>query len=102
MKKTINILSVIDLASIAVWLISFITAHATQNETAAIVFLWVYIAVTVITAVFIITSLVTFILKNHKGVSKPLFISACVIDAAWIIVLIAVIKSMTFMGSTLF
>ncbi len=91
MKKTINILSIIMLSAIGAWVVSFVAAQLIPHDAASAVFLIIYIITLLVAVAFILGSIITFITKKHKGFSIPLFASACVLTAAWISVLVAVI-----------
>ena len=91
MKKPINILSTVMLSAVAAWIISFVAAQLIPHDAASAVFLIIYILTVLVAAAFIIGSIITFILKKHKGFSKPLFAVACIATAIWTCILIAVI-----------
>ena len=91
MKNRINILSTIVLAMLGAWIISFAAAQFIPHDAAAAVFLIIYIIAAFAAVAFILGSIITFIIKKHKGFSIPLFASACVFTIAWIGILIAVI-----------
>lgn len=100
MKKTINILSVIDLAAIAVWLTACILALIfAENTVISVIFLFAYILAFIAVAVFLVTSVILLILK--KPFSKALLITAYAASAVWIIVFAAVINRFGAMISSL-
>ena len=91
MKKPINILSTVMLSAIAAWVISFVAAQLIPYDAASAVFLIIYIITVLAAIAFILGSIIIFITKKHKGLSKPLFACACVATAVWAGILIAVI-----------
>lgn len=97
MKKTINILSAIDLSAMGLWLITLVISLMTQNEIASVAFLIAYI-ITVITVIaHTVSSVVTFVKK--KPYSKALLITACTVNTVWFVILILVIKNFSDMIS---
>ena len=102
MRKTINILSAVDLLSIALWIVSLVAARILQKDVFSVIFLWIYIAALLIVFAFTVSSVLLFLLKKVKSYSKPCFYTAWVINIIWIVIFIAVIKNMTVMGSPLF
>lgn len=91
MKKPINILSTVMLSAVAAWVISFVAAQLIPHDAASAVFLIIYIITVLAAIAFIIGSIIIFLTKKHKGLSKPLFVSACVATAVWTGILVAVI-----------
>lgn len=104
MKKILNILSIADLSVLALWLISLIVARLTADTAAAdpIAAAFVIIYAVAIIAVLVYTIVSVILLIKKKEFSLPLLIFTYVMNFAWIAVLIAVVKNMTIMGSTLF
>jgi len=102
LRKTINILSAVDLLSIALWIVSLVAARILQKDVFSVIFLWIYIAALLIVFAFTVSSVLLFLLKKVKSYSKPCFYTAWVINIIWIVIFIAVIKNMTVMGSPLF
>lgn len=104
MKKILNIFAIADLSVLALWLISLIVARITAETAAAYplaaAFVIIYIIAIITVAVFTVASVILLIKK--KGFSLPLLIFTYVINFAWIAVLVAVVKNITVMGSTLF
>lgn len=97
MRKTINILSAIDLSAMVLWLITLVISLMTQNEIASVAFLIAYI-ITVITVIaHTVSSVVTFVKK--KPYSKALLITACTVNTVWFVILILVIKNFSDMIS---
>lgn len=97
MRKTINILSAIDLSAMGLWLITLVISLMTQNEIASVAFLIAYI-ITVITVIaHIVSTVVTFVKK--KPYSKALLITACTVNTVWFVILILVIKNFSDMIS---
>ena len=91
MKKPINILSTVILSAIAAWIISFVAAQIIPHDAASAVFVIIYVITVLAAIAFILGSIIIFITKKHKGLSKPLFVSACAATAVWAGILIAVI-----------
>ena len=91
MKKPINILSTIVLSLLGAWILSFVASQLIPHDAASAVFLIIYIVTVLAVAAFIIGSIIVFIARKHKGFSIPLFATACVLTAAWIGILVAVI-----------
>lgn len=97
MKKTINILSAIDLSAMGLWLITLVISLMTQNEIASVAFLIAYI-ITVITVIaHTVSTVVTFIKKMPY--SKALLITACTVNTVWFVILILVVKNFSDMIS---
>lgn len=104
MKKTLNILSTVDLSVLALWLIAFIVARLTAETSAAdpisAAFVIIYAVAIITVLVFTVASVILLIKK--KEFSLPLLIFTYVMNFAWIAVLIALIQHIIDMSSTLF
>lgn len=97
MKKTINILSAVDLSAMGLWLITLVISLVTQNEIASVFFLIAYIISVVTVIAHTVSTVVTFIKKNPY--SKALLITACTVNTVWFLILILVIKNFSEMIS---
>lgn len=99
LKKSVNILSAVDLAAMLLWVIALVVSLITQNEIASVVFLTAYI-ITVITVIaHTIFTAVTIIKKRHY--SKALVFGTCAVNTVWFLMLILVIRNMSEMFSSL-
>lgn len=85
MKKTINILSIIDLSVLALWLISFITARITAEmpcaDYVAAAFVIIYGIAAAAVVIHTIASVILLILR--KKCSLSLLIATYVTNAVW-------------------
>lgn len=94
MKKTLNILSTVDLSVLALWLISFIvsrmTAETAYADYVAAAFVIIYGIATVAVVAYTIASVVLMIMK--KKFSLPLLVTAYVANISWIVILAMVIN----------
>lgn len=97
MKKTINILSAVDLAAMAVWVITLVVSLVTQNEIASVAFLIAYIITAISVIAHTVSTAVTFIKK--KPYSKALLAAACTVNTVWFVILILVIRNFSEMIS---
>lgn len=104
MKKTLNIFAITDLSVLTLWIITLIAARIAADtswaDPVSAAFVIIYIIALAVVAAFTIASIILLIMK--KQFSLPLLIFTYIMNFAWIAVLVAVIKNMTIMGSTLF
>lgn len=89
MKKTLNILSVVDLSVLALWLISFIVARLTAETAYADSFAAAFVIIYAIAAVTVVAYTITSIifLVKKKKFSRPILIAAYVTNFTWVAVL---------------
>lgn len=97
MKKPINIISAVDLAAMALWLITLVISLVTQNEIASVAFLIAYIISAVTVIAHTVSTVITLIKK--KPYSKALLFTACTVNTVWFLILILVIKNISDMIS---
>lgn len=94
MKKTINILSTVDLSVLALWLISFIvsqiTAQTPYADYVAAAFVVIYAIAAVTVVAHTIASVVLLVMK--KKFSLSLLITAYVANISWTVILAMVIN----------
>lgn len=93
MKKTLNIISVADLAVLALWAITLavsrLTAETEISQYFAAAFVILYIAAIIVAAAYTVTSIVLFIKK--KEFSFPLVFFTYVMNIAFVAVTALVI-----------
>lgn len=99
LKKSINILSAVDLAVMAIWVITLAVSLVTQNEIASVFFLIAYIISAVSVIAHTVSTVITFVKK--KLYSKPLLYTACTVNTVWFLILILVIRNFSDMLSSL-
>ncbi len=99
LKKTVNILSAVDLAAMLLWVIALVVSLITQNEIASVVFLIAYI-ITVITVIAHTVSAALTLIKK-RPYSKALVFGTCAVNTVWFLMLILVIRNMSDMFSSL-
>lgn len=99
MKKTVNILSAVDLAAMLLWVITLAVSLITQNEIASVIFLIAYI-ITVVTVIAHTASTVKTIIRK-SSYSKPLVFGTCAVNTVWFLMLILVVRNMSDMFSSL-
>ncbi len=103
MKKTLNILSAVDLSIISLWLISLIISRITADkpyaDKIAAVFVILYFIAVIVVAVYTVASVILLIKK--KKFSLPLLIFTYAINFAWVTVLAIVLEKIIDMGSSL-
>ena len=90
MKKTINILSVIDIAVIALWAVALAFSRIfPETEFFSAAFVIIY-AIAILT-VLLHTIISVILLIKKKSYSLPLLISAYAINFAWTVILVMLI-----------
>ena len=99
LKKLINLLSAVDLAVMALWVITLAVSLITQNEIASVFFLIAYIISAVAVISHTVSSVITFIKK--KPYSKALVFITWAVNTVWFLILILVIKNFSEMVSEL-
>ncbi len=91
MKKAINILSIIDLSILALWTVLLVLSRLFA-ETTFFAAATVIVYAIAILAVLIHTIATAILLIKKKKYSRPLLISAYLINILWVAILVAVIN----------
>lgn len=101
MKKSLhNIFAIINLIMLALWIAVLAAARITGSDALSIAFVWVTLAAIIVPVIYTVVSVVSLIKKSP--LSKKLLAATYAVNFIWLVIVVYCIKTMTFMGSTLF